>query len=137
MPSRSRRDRRADRRGAIVFWRWILDELALARSLVRALEDRKAEGILLLDVTGRCSFADYFVICSGSSERMLRALAESVIETAHKEFRLPTRVEGKSDSGWVLIDLGSVIAHILSPDRREYYDLEGFWKEARVLVHIQ
>jgi ribosome-associated protein len=111
--------------------------LALARSLVQALEEKKAEEILLLDVTGKCSFADYFVLCSASSERMLRALSESVIETAHKEYRLATRVEGRSDSGWVLVDLGSVIAHILSPERREYYDLEGFWSQARVVVHIQ
>ena len=109
----------------------------MARSLVRALEEKKAEDILLMDVTGQCSFADYFVLCSASSDRMLRALSESVIETAHKEYHLATRVEGRSDSGWVLVDLGSVIVHILTPERREYYDLEGFWKQAKVMVHIQ
>jgi ribosome-associated protein len=111
--------------------------LALARSLVRALEDKKAEEILLLDVQGHCSFADYFVLCSASSERMLRALVESVTETAHNEYRIPARLEGHPDSGWVLVDLGPVIAHILSPSRREYYNLEGFWNEAKVVVHIQ
>jgi ribosome-associated protein len=111
--------------------------LALARSLVRTLEDKKAEEILLLDVQGYCSFADYFIICSGSSDRMLRALMESVVETAHKDHRAHARTEGRSESGWILVDIGPVIAHILSPDRREYYNLEGFWKEAKVLVHIQ
>jgi ribosome-associated protein len=111
--------------------------LALARSVVRTLEEKKAEEIILLDVQGRCSFADYFVLCSASSDRMLRALTESVVETAHKEFRLSVRLEGRSDSGWVLVDLGSVIAHLLSPDRREYYNLEEFWKDAKVVVHIQ
>jgi ribosome-associated protein len=111
--------------------------LALARSLVRALEEKKAEEILLLDVQGRCSFADYFVLCSASSDRMLRALVEAVAETAHMEYHAAARMEGRAESGWVLVDLGSVIAHILSPARREYYNLEDFWKEAKVLVHIQ
>jgi ribosome-associated protein len=111
--------------------------LELARSLVRALEEKKAEKILLLDVQGHCSFADYFVMCSGSSERMLRALAQSVVETAHKEFRAAVRMEGRSENGWVLVDLGSVIVHIFSPERRDFYNLEEFWKEAKVLVHIQ
>ncbi len=105
--------------------------------MVRTLEEKKAEEILLLDVQGRCSFADYFVLCSASSDRMLRALTESVVETAHKEFRVPARMEGRSDSGWVLVDLGSVIVHLLTPARREYYNLEDFWKEAKVVVHIQ
>lgn len=109
----------------------------MARSLVRALEEKKAEEILLLDVQGRCSFADYFVLCSASSDRMLRALVESVAETAHMEYHAASRMEGRAESGWVLVDLGSVIAHILSPARREYYNLEDFWKEAKVLVHIQ
>jgi len=111
--------------------------MALARSLVRALEEKKAEEILLLDVQGQCSFADYFVICSASSERMLRALKESVVETAHKEFRVSARTAGRSDSGWMLVDLGMVIVHLLTPERREYYSLEDFWKEAKVVVHIQ
>ena len=109
----------------------------MARNLVRALEEKKAEEILLLDVQGHCSFADYFILCSATSERMLRALGEAVIETAHKEHRAAGRMQGRSESGWVLVDLGSVIAHILTPSRREFYDLEGFWKEAKVLVHIQ
>ncbi len=111
--------------------------MELGRRLVRALEDRKAEEILLLDVQGLCSFADYFLLCSGSSDRMLRALTETVVETAHKEFHLSARTQGRPDGGWVLVDMGSVIAHILTPERREYYDLEGFWKEAKVLIRIQ
>jgi ribosome-associated protein len=111
--------------------------LALARSLVRALEEKKAEEILLLDVQGRCSFADYFLLCSGSSERMLRALSETVVEAAHKEYRVSARVEGHGDSGWVLVDLRSVIVHIFSPQRREFYDLEEIWKDGKVIVRIQ
>jgi ribosome-associated protein len=109
----------------------------MARSLVRALEERKAEEILLLDVQGLCPFADYFLLCSGSSERMLRALTETVMEVAHKEYRVSARSEGHPDSGWVLVDLGSVIAHIFTPQRREFYDLEEFWKDGKVILRIQ
>ncbi len=109
----------------------------LARDLVRSLEEKKAEEIHLLDLQGRCPFADYFILCSGSSERMLRALAETVAETAHRAGHVPARLEGHSVNGWILVDIGAVIVHILSPDRREYYDLENLWKEAKVLVKIQ
>jgi ribosome-associated protein len=68
---------------------------------------------------------------------MLRALSETVVEAAHKEYRVSARLEGHPDSGWVLVDLGSVIAHIFSPQRREYYDLEGIWKDGKVIVRIQ
>ncbi len=109
----------------------------MARSLVRVLEEKKAEEILLLDVQGRCPFADYFLLCSGSSERMLRALSETVIEAAHKEYRVSARSEGHTESGWILVDLRSVIVHIFSPQRREYYDLEEVWKDGKVIVRIQ
>jgi ribosome-associated protein len=101
------------------------------------LEDKKAEAILLLDMQGQCPFADFFVLCTGTSERMLRALAETVAETAHQKGHVPARVEGKSVNGWILMDVGAVIVHLLSPDRREYYDLEGLWKDAKVLLQIQ
>jgi ribosome-associated protein len=109
----------------------------LARNLVRSLEDKKAEAILLLDMQGRCPFADYFVLCTGSSDRMLRALAETVAEAAHREGHTPARLEGHSVNGWILVDVGAVIVHILSPDRREYYDLESLWKDGKVLLQIQ
>jgi ribosome-associated protein len=109
----------------------------LARSLVRALEERKAEEIILLDVQGICAFADFFVLCSGSSERMLRALTETVIEAAHKEYKIAARLEGRPESGWVLVDMGTVITNIFTPQRREYYDLEELWKEGKVVVRIQ
>jgi ribosome-associated protein len=105
--------------------------------MVRALEDKKAEEILLLDVRGVCSFADFFIICTASSDRMVRALMESVAEAAHKEFHAAVRTEGHPETGWVLVDLGSVIAHVFSPSRRKYYNLEDFWRDAKVMVHIQ
>lgn len=90
-----------------------------------------------MDVQGICPFADYFIVCNGSSDRMLRALGEAVRETGHKEHKASVRLEGRAEHGWVLADLGSVVVHIFSPERRKFYDLEGLWHEAKILVRIQ
>ena len=78
------------------------------------------------------------MICSGSSERQLKAIAESITESIKNDHRLvPRFVEGKSETGWVLIDYVDVIVHIFAPERRAFYDLEGFWYEAAVLLKMQ
>ncbi len=105
--------------------------------MVNVLEDKKGEEILLIDIQGIASFSDYFIICNGTSDRMLRALADALIEQAHQEFHLDTRVEGSADDGWVLVDLGDVVVHLFSPDQREYYQLEKLWSKGKVLVRLQ
>lgn len=115
-----------------------LETLELARSLVDTLEDKKAEDIVLLDVQAQSSFADYFVICSGNSERQLTALTEALDETARKKHRRKSpRVEGQATSGWVLVDFGSVIIHLFSIPQRKRYRLEELWHESKVIVRIQ
>jgi ribosome-associated protein len=114
--------------------------LQLARALVQAIEDRKGENILLMDIAGQSIFADYFVIASGTSERQLRALAEAVSGVADqlaKRRHLLRRVDEQAESGWILIDLGPVVVHLFSPAQRKHYNLEGLWKEARVLLRVQ
>ena len=96
------------------------------------------EDILLLDISGLSLFADFFVICSGKSERQLKALVESVREAAKKDLGiLPHHVEGEAFSGWVLLDYVDVIVHIFDPELRAYYDLEGLWQEGKVLLRMQ
>jgi ribosome-associated protein len=101
------------------------------------LEERKAENILLLDVHEITILADYFVICSATSERQIRALSGDLSRQLKAQVGRPLAVEGEADSGWVLIDYGSIIVHIFSPDMRAFYDLEGFWTGAKTVVHIQ
>jgi ribosome-associated protein len=104
------------------------------------LEEKKGEDILLLDIHERSSFADYFVICSGTSDRMLQALADTVMDQVRKEFKeygIRGRKEGLAEHGWVLVDFGDVILHLFSPDRREYYQLEELWSEGKVLLRLQ
>ena len=87
----------------------------VARAAVEAAEDKKAADIVLLDVTGLTSIADYFVICSGGSERQLAAIAEAIGDRVSELGVKPYAREGSALSHWLLVDLGSVIVHVFAP----------------------
>ena len=115
-----------------------LDSLDLAHDIVDAVESKKAENIVLLDLRPDVIIADFFIICTGNSDRQIRAVADGVREVIkNKHSRLPSAIEGESHSGWVLMDYGDVIVHVFGEDQREFYNLEGFWKQANVLLNIQ
>ena len=101
------------------------------------MDEKKGEDILLLDVTDIASFADYFIICTGTSDRMLDALAKTIKEEVKKEYKINSIPEGNSQYGWVLLDLGDVIVHFFSEEQRNYYRLEELWQEGKVLVKLQ
>ncbi|HZM25101.1 MAG TPA: ribosome silencing factor [Anaerolineales bacterium] len=105
--------------------------------MVEALEDRKGEDILLLDIKDIASFTDYFILCNGTSDRMLDALAKGVLEATKKDYKKKSRVEGQAQEGWLLLDYGDVIVHLFSPDQREHYDLEELWSDGKVLLRVQ
>jgi ribosome-associated protein len=101
------------------------------------LEEKKGEDILLIDVVDVASFADYFVFCTGTSNRMLDALAKEIKDEVKQEFHIITQPEGNADSGWVVLDLGDVVCHLFSPEQREYYQLEELWQTGKVLLRLQ
>lgn len=102
-----------------------------------ALEDKKAEDIVLIDLDGHSAFTDFFIICTGTSERQLNALVDAVDEAARNTFQLKSpRIEGHAQGGWVLADFGSVIVHAFSPDQRRRYKLEELWHEGKVMLRI-
>jgi ribosome-associated protein len=116
----------------------ITESLALAQKVIEILEEKKGEDILLLDIHEISSFTDYFVICSGPSERTLKALAEEVQRKLKKDDQIHAMsLEGEPEGGWILLDYGNVILHIFSPAVRSYYQLEDLWREGQVLVRIQ
>jgi len=92
---------------------------------------------VLLDAHGVCSFADYFVICSGDSERQIQAIYDEVGHTLKKEGILPHHHEGTVNSGWLLLDFGNVIVHVFAPFEREYYQLDKLWSRATPIIRIQ
>ncbi len=116
---------------------WFLEAIEVARRAVGAANDKQAVDIVMLDTRGLCSFADYFVICSGDSARQIQAIYEEVWHILKKEGILPRHHEGTIDSGWFLLDYGDVIVHIFAAPEREYYQLDSLWSRAVPVIRIQ
>jgi ribosome-associated protein len=110
--------------------------LELARRIVELAEDKKAADIVLLDLTGLTTVADYFVIASGGSERQLDAIADGIISGMRDEKVHVFGREGTAASHWVLVDFGSVIVHVFTPPERDYYQLERHWAEAKTILRV-
>jgi ribosome-associated protein len=106
------------------------EALALARRAADLLVDRKATDVVLLDVRGMSSYADYFVIASGDSERGVIAIAEHVRETLKNEGQRTIGTEGFDTGHWVLLDFGEVVVHVFFTEVRAFYDLDGLWADA-------
>lgn len=102
-----------------------------ARFIVAAAFDKKARDAALLDLRGLTLMTDYFFICSGTSSTHIRTVVDSILEKMKKTGFIGIRAEGYDAATWVLIDYGDVVAHVMSPDQREYYDLESFWQDAK------
>ncbi|WP_248621758.1 ribosome silencing factor [Enterococcus cecorum] len=100
---------------------------------VKAVDDKHAQDIVALDVREISLLADYFVICSGNTDRRINAIVDEVVEQAYKNQMDVKRVEGKEASKWVLIDLGDVIVHVFNQSEREFYQLEKLWSDAPLL----
>lgn len=98
--------------------------------ITAAADELKAENIETLDVRQKTSVADFFVVCSGNSDRHVQSIAERVAEKLAEEKEKPLRVEGERSS-WVLQDYGDVILHVMREEQRQFYDLETLWKNAR------
>ena len=111
--------------------------LEVARRAVDVAEDKKAADIVLLDLAGITTLADYFVICSGGSERQIQAIADGIVDALRAEGVRPIGREGQAASHWILVDFGSVIVHVFTPPERDYYELEKHWSEARTILRVQ
>lgn len=114
-----------------------LETLELARRAAEAASEKMAEDVLLLDLRGACDFADYFVLCSASSEPQMTAVREAVEHALEGDGARLLHAEGEAASGWVLLDFGAVVVHVFSPQEREHYRLEELWHEAMPLLRIQ
>ncbi len=101
--------------------------LAMAHRVVELAVDKKASDIVLLDVRGQTTMTDYFVICSGNSDRQLGAIADGIIEGLKADGDPPLSREGDASSHWLLVDFGGVIVHVMSKPEREFYQLEKLW----------
>jgi ribosome-associated protein len=103
----------------------------LAGVVVEYALDRKAHDVVELDMRGLVGYTDYFVICSGNTDRQVKAIHDAIIEGCKREHGIvPRRVEGLGSAQWVLVDLLDVVVHIFTPATREFYRLEQLWGEA-------
>lgn len=98
-----------------------------AQMLLDAVEDRKAVDPVLLDLRGKTVLTDFFLICTGTSDVHIRAIADSVQEKAEEARLARPKVEGQSVGEWILIDFGDVVVHVMGAEPRERYNLEKFW----------
>lgn len=101
--------------------------------IARAAIDKKAEDVRVLDVGGLTTLADYFVICTGNTDRQVKAIADEVDEVMRASRERPHHVEGQTSSRWVLMDYSDVVVHVFERETREYYNLDGLWADAPVV----
>lgn len=101
---------------------------------VRAAESKKASDIRVFDLRGVTSFADFFVICSGTNPRQIQAITEEIGLQLEKRGEHPVSVEGFENAEWVLADYGDYLVHVFSPKARAYYDLDRLWRHAKIVA---
>jgi ribosome-associated protein len=109
------------------------DSTALAERIAEIASDKKAIDIRVIDLRGIVSYTDFFVICSGNTERQAKAIHDGIYEELKNGDHgrlLPRRTEGAREARWILLDYWDVVVHIFTPDARAYYRLENLWGEA-------
>jgi len=107
---------------------------AQVEQAVRAAENKLAVDLVLLDLRKAAGFADYFLICSGTNPRQIRAIADAITETLGKAGAKPAHVEGDDRSEWILLDYFDFIVHIFAPEKRLFYGLERLWGSAERVI---
>ena len=101
------------------------------RLVIQAAQEKKASGIVVLDLSGASSFTDYFVICTGFSTPQVQAICTEIEEQLYQQAgRPPEHREGHRSAEWALLDFGGFVVHVFSEQARRYYDLERLWRSA-------
>lgn len=96
-----------------------------------AMEDKKAENIKVLNITGISPIGDYFVLATGNNRSQMQAMADAVDETLAKNHVYAKQTEGYDNANWILMDYGDFMIHIFNPESREFYNLERIWRDAK------
>lgn len=115
----------------------VIEGAALARQVAAIAADALASDILVLDIQQVSTIADYFVICSADNPRQLRAMGEQIQRELRTDSIRPERTEGAAESGWLVLDYGTVIVHLFTVEQRAFYRLEEVWADAQRLLVIQ
>ena len=107
----------------------------LSTAIISGMEDKKASKIVLIDLKGVSgAVADYFVVCSGSSDTQVESISKGVDEAVHKQTgENPWHVEGRTNREWILLDYGNVVAHVFKQEKRDFFALEDLWGDAKII----
>ncbi len=110
------------------------DSEKLSKAIVKGMQEKKASDIVVMDLREvKNAVADFFVICSGNSDKQLEAISDSVDEEVYKALKeKPWQTEGKNNKEWMILDYISVVSHIFRKDRRQFYALEKLWGDAEI-----
>ncbi len=107
----------------------------MSAAIAELATDRKAIDVVQLDLRGMVGYADYFMICSGRTDRQTKAIHDAIYQGMKDEHGLiPRRIEGMPEAQWILLDYLDVVVHVFTPETREYYRLEQLWGEAPSLA---
>ncbi len=107
-----------------------MESKILAKKISELAAEVKAVDIKILDLSKLSAFTDFFVVCTGSSNRQVCAIADKVVDELKKQDVRPNSKEGYEQGDWVLVDYSDVVLHVFSEESRKHYDLEGFWERA-------
>ena len=103
-----------------------------AEMIAKVLSDKKGIDVAVIDISPKASFADYFVLASGGSDRQVAALVESVEDLMEPKGVFPNSVEGRKTSGWILMDYGDVVVNVMTLEMREKYNIEKIWGDCEL-----
>ncbi len=105
--------------------------------ILDAAEDAKAERVNALDLRGKTLIADYFIVCSGTSDVHIRSVADKIQDALRAAGERALRVEGYREATWVLLDYGDIVVHIMREEARQHYGLEAFWQNAPLIESLR
>ena len=108
------------------------EERAKAEAIAKVLSDKKGMDVAVIDISPKASFADFFVLASGGSDKQVAALVESVEDLMEPQGVFPKSVEGRKTSGWILMDYGDVVVNVMTPEMREKYNIERIWGDCEL-----
>lgn len=109
------------------------DTIDLAVAAAAAADDKLAQDVIAFDVSDQIGIADVFLLCSGATDRQVKAIVDAVEQALRDRVGRPVRREGEREARWVLLDYVDLVVHVLQPDDRQYYALERLWKDCPLL----
>ncbi|MCR5250939.1 MAG: ribosome silencing factor [Lachnospiraceae bacterium] len=111
-----------------------MESREMAKRIIDAMEEKKAEEIRVLDISEVSSLGDFFIIASGNNQNQVQAIIDEIDERLGRAGVSPRQVEGYQNANWVLMDYGDVIVHVFDRENRLFYDLERIWKDGKVIA---